>query len=116
MLQLTFRQPDGLAGYDVPQEDVQQTALVLAGQQSVQSLLVDLGEGVVGRGEEGEGRELGECLLCDVGGLDGGHQGGELLLPGQGGEDGGGPGGGHRHGSVVSPPSRDKLWVRRIGR
>ena len=106
---VTFRQPDSLAGHDVSQEDVGQSALVLAGQQAVQSLIVDLGEGLVGRSEEGEGSEVGQGPLGDVGGLEGGHQGGELLVSDQGRHQGARAAGADGDGldCVVSPPSRN---------
>ena len=90
---LTFRQPRGLACYDVSEEDVGQAGLVLTGQQASQGLVIDLREGVVGGGEESEGGELGEGLLGDVGGLEGGSQGGELLGSRQGRQQGAGAGG-----------------------
>ena len=89
------------------EEDGEQPSLVLATQQPRQSFLVNFGEGVVGWSEECDGRELGECLVSDVGGLDGGHQAGEPLVTGEGADDGGGARGRDGDGvdCVVSPPS-----------
>ena len=103
------------------QQDVGQAGLVLTGQQASQSLIVDLREGVVGGGEESDGREVGQGLLGDVGGLDCGNQGGELGVRRQDRHQGAGAGGrdGDRFDGVVGPgvsggvkgKGRNKVWI-----